>query len=444
MLAAMKPEANLFTKLNTQHQPLAEKMRPRSLEEVVGQAHLIGAGKPLSELIQHDHVPSLIFWGPPGTGKTTIARLIAKHTDALFYQLSAVLDGVAELRKIIQEIQHERSFGKRAILFVDEIHRWNKAQQDALLPHVENGTIIIIGSTTENPSFALVGALLSRAKVFVLHSLEAQDIAQLLQRALQDAERGLGDAHIQIDDVALTKLADYADGDARRALNALEMSAHVALSKPARPVHITESLIQEALQEKNLAYDKSGEEHYNTISAFIKSMRGSDPDAAVYYLARMLEAGEEPLFLARRMVIFASEDVSNADPQAVQVAIACMQSLDFVGMPEGWIPLAQCACYLASAPKSNASYMAYKFAKADLQKFGSLPVPAKLRNAPTKLMKELGYGEDYKYAHDYEGHVVAGEQYLPDKLQGKKYYEPTNNGYERFIAERLLKWKKTT
>ncbi|MFH1830886.1 MAG: replication-associated recombination protein A [Pseudomonadota bacterium] len=430
---------DLFAIRDNLKAPLAERMRPRTLDEVAGQGHLLGDSKPLTALIQADTIPSIIFWGPPGTGKTTLARIIAKHTKARFHHLSAVLSGVSDLRNIIKEARGSRSLtGKPNILFVDEIHRWNKAQQDALLPHVEDGTLILIGSTTENPSFEVIGPLLSRTKVYVLEPISAEEIKNVVKRALKDKERGLGNTNTKLNEDALDFISQAASGDARRALNTLEITADLAAETKKR---ININLVEAALQKKSLLYDKKGEEHYNVISAFIKSMRGSDPDAAVYYLARMLEAGEDPLFVARRMVIFASEDVSNADPHAVQVAISCMQSFDFVGMPEGWIPLAQCATYLATAPKSNASYAAYKRALNDIEEHGALSVPKHLRNAPTKLMKELDYGKNYKYAHDFEGHFVSGEQYLPDELKSKRYYEPTTNGYEKNIAERLKAWK---
>ena len=439
---------DLFDKRESHKSPLADRMRPRMLSEIAGQGHLIGPGKPLSALIEADTVPSIIFWGPPGTGKTTLARIIAGKTRARFHHLSAVLSGVTDLRAIIKEARASRSLsGRPNILFVDEIHRWNKAQQDALLPHVEDGTITLIGSTTENPSFEVIGPLLSRTKVYVLESIEAEAIAELVRRALADEDRGLGSQGVSADDEAIRFMAESAAGDARRALNTLEIAADLVSqsSNESRVTghgsRVTIEVVEAALQRKSLLYDKKGEEHYNVISAFIKSMRGSDPDAAVYYLARMLEAGEDPLFVARRMVIFASEDVSNADPHAVQVAISCMQSFDFVGMPEGWIPLAQCATYLASSPKSNASYMSYKRALADVNEHGALPTPKHIRNAPTKLMEDLGYGRDYKYAHDFEGHFVPGEQYLPDKLKGKRYYEPTDIGYEKNISERLKGWR---
>jgi len=433
---------DLFSKQEAHRAPLAERMRPRSLEEIAGQGHLIGQGRPLTALIEADTIPSIIFWGPPGTGKTTLARIVAGKTKARFHHLSAVLSGVGDLRAIIKEARSSRSLsGRPNILFVDEIHRWNKAQQDALLPHVEDGTITLIGSTTENPSFEVIGPLLSRTKVYVLEPIEAGQIADLIGRSLKDSDRGLGEMKLAADQEAITFIAESAAGDARRALNTLEIAADLASGRKGKARRIDLTTVEAALQKKSLLYDKKGEEHYNVISAFIKSMRGSDPDAAVYYLARMLEAGEDPLFVARRMVIFASEDVGNADPHGVQVAISCMQSFDFVGMPEGWIPLAQCATYLATAPKSNASYMSYKRALADVNEQGALPTPKHIRNAPTKLMKEMGYGKDYKYAHDFEGHFVPGEQCLPDKLKGRRYYKPTDIGYERNISERLKGWR---
>ena len=419
--------------------PLADRMRPRTIDEIVGQDPIIGEGKPLRRQIESDQIPSLIFWGPPGSGKTTIARVIAHHTKASFHAISAVLSGVKELKEIIDFAKKEQKFeGKKTILFIDEIHRWNKAQQDALLPHIEDGTITLIGATTENPSFEVIGPLLSRTKVYVLKNLAEDELAVIVQKALEDPERGLGKFALKIDPPALKYICETSDGDARRALNTLEIAVGL-LGKNEKEIKI--ETVEQALQKKSILYDKAGEEHYNLISAFIKSMRGSDPDAAVYWLARMLEAGEEPLFLARRMVIFASEDVGNADPQAIQVAIAAQQAFDFVGMPEGWIPLAQAATYLASAPKSNASYLAYLKAKGDVEKEGYLPTPKHIRNAPTPLMKELNYGKGYKYPHDFKGHVVA-QDYLPEKLKGRKYYEPTENGFEMEIRRYLEKTKK--
>lgn len=444
---------DLFSQLEKQgYTPLADRMRPRGLDEILGQGHLIGPGAPLRAAIEADALPSIIFWGPPGSGKTTLAYVIARMMDAHFHWFSAVLAGVKELREIIDTAKKERSLtGKKTILFVDEIHRFNKAQQDAFLPHVENGTIILMGATTENPSFEVISPLLSRTKVYTLNPLTHEQLKILVKRALADNEQGLGKLKLQIEDEALDFITETSDGDARRALNTLEIAASLTSTHPPplkgevrrgsdHKSRITSAVIESAIQKKSLLYDKLGEEHYNIISAFIKSMRGSSPDAAVYWMARMLEAGEAPLFIARRMVIFASEDVGNADPQAIQVAISAMQAFDFVGMPEGWIPLAQCATYLATAPKSNASYKAYLKAKADVEREGALPVPKHLRNAPTKLMEDLGYAQGYKYPHEFEGHFVK-QQYLPDKLDGKVYYEPTEHGYERHISERLKRWR---
>ncbi|HEX5035714.1 MAG TPA: replication-associated recombination protein A [bacterium] len=424
----------------TARHPLADRMRPRNLDEVVGQEDLIGPGRPLRRQIEADQVPSLILWGPPGTGKTTLARVIAGHTKASFHALSAVLTGVKELKEVIDLAKREQRFeGRKAILFVDEIHRWNKSQQDALLPHIENGTVTLIGATTENPSFEIIGPLLSRTKVYVLKPLEESHLARIVKAALEDEARGLGKLKLAIAEEALQFIAGTSDGDARRALGTLEIASGLT----AKGATIALETVEQALQKKSLLYDKAGEEHYNLISAFIKSMRGSDPDAAVYWLARMLEAGEEPLFLARRMVIFASEDVGNADPQAIQVAVSAMQAFDFVGMPEGWIPLAQAATYLASAPKSNASYLSYLKAKEDIEAEGYLPAPLHIRNAPTKLMKDLKYGSGYKYPHDFEGHHVD-QDYLPEKLKGRRYYDPTEIGYEAEIRVRLEEIRKKT
>jgi len=393
--------------------PLAERLRPTSLEEVVGQQKLLGEKAALRVLIEKDQIPSLIFWGPPGVGKTTLARVIAEHTQSLFVALSAVLSGVKDLREVVEKAKADFKFSrKKTLVFIDEIHRFNKAQQDALLPHLEAGTITLIGATTENPSFEVIGPLLSRCRVFVLEPLSEEDLSALLKK-------GLGQLHSEISPEAQALLLEFAQGDARRLLNTLEIAAHLAGSGQS----ISLTILEQAAQQKTLLYDKGGEEHYNLISAFIKSMRASDPDAAVYYLARMYEAGEDPLFLARRMVIFASEDVGLADPKALPLAIAAMQSYDFVGRPEGWIPLSHCAIYLALAPKNNSSYLAYASAKNEVQHSGPLPAPLHLRNAPSKLMKQLGYGKDYKYAHsDPEG--SAKMECLPEKLRGKKFFQP--------------------
>jgi len=415
--------------------PLAERMRPRTLEEFVGQSHLVAPGRILREMIDAQRLHSLILWGPPGSGKTTLALLVAGSTQANFVRFSAVLAGVRELREVIDEAREQlRLHGRHTILFVDEIHRFNKAQQDAFLPHVEDGTITLIGATTENPSFEVIAPLLSRATVLVLEPLAAEAVSRLLESALAEPERGLGNRGLSIEPAALEFLARHAQGDARHGLNALEAAADLAESRETTRIDLT--LAEEAAQHRALLYDKAGDEHYNVISAFIKSMRGSDPDAAIYWMMRMLEAGEDPLFIARRMIIFAAEDIGNADPRALQIAVAAKDAFHFVGLPEGRIPLAQAATYLASAPKSNASYKAMLAAGEDVREHGPLPVPLHLRNAPTRLMKELGYGRDYRYAHDYEDHVVAQQQ-LPDRLRNKRYYEPSENGEEAAIRRRL-------
>jgi putative ATPase len=414
--------------------PLAERMRPTTLGDMVGQQHLLGEGKLLARAVAADRVPSMILWGPPGSGKTTLARVVAHHTNARFVPFNAVLGGVPELREILAEARKARAYeGKRTLLFVDEIHRFNKAQQDAFLPHVEDGTITLIGATTENPSFAVNAPLLSRCKVFRMGLLGAADLVQLMERALV-APEGLAGA-FTAEDEALEAIAALAQGDARRALTTLEIAAGEA-ERGARTA-ITRDLVAEVGEHKTLLYDKSGEEHYNVISAFIKSMRGSDPDAAIYWLMRMVEAGDDPLFLLRRMMIFASEDVGNADPRALEVAVAADAAFRRMGMPEGMYPLAQAALYLATAPKSNACTTAWQSAQAAVRERGALPVPLKLRNAVTRLMKDEGYGEGYRYAHSEAGGVATGETYLPDEMTGERFYRPTDRGYERMIGERL-------
>lgn len=420
--------------------PLADRMRPKSLEEFVGQGHIVDKGRFLRTAIESDKIPSIILWGPPGSGKTTLAHVIANATGSHFVFFSAVLGGVKEIRDIVKEAEIEFKRGRKTILFVDEIHRFNKGQQDAFLPYVEKGVIALIGATTENPSFEVNAPLLSRCRVLVLKPLIENDLTTILKKAIEDKERGVGSLNLQVSLEAIDHIIKASHGDARTALNALEIAAEASKAdeKGVRKIDLKDA--EEALQRKALLYDKGGEEHYNVISAFIKSMRGSDPDAALYWMARMLEAGEDPLFVARRMVIFASEDVGNADPHAISVAIAAFQAFHFLGMPEGWIPLAQAATYLATAPKSNASYLGYKAAKEDAVSRGPLPVPLHIRNAPTKLMKEIGYGKGYKYPHDFGGYVK--ETYLPDELKGKVYYNPKENGYEKTIKERLEKLKK--
>ena len=419
--------------------PLAERMRPRTFDEFVGQASLLAPGKPLREAIERDLLQSIILWGPPGTGKTTLARIIADMTRARFVSFSAVLAGIKEIRDVMAEAERlRRTTGRRTIVFIDEIHRFNKAQQDAFLPRVEAGDIVLIGATTENPSFEVNAALLSRSKVFVLHGLSADEVAGILHRALSDAERGLAGEAVTIDDQSVHAIAMYANGDARVALNLLELSVAAApIADGLRRVDITR--VEQTIQRRALLYDKSGEEHYNLISALHKSMRNSDPDAAVYWLARMVEAGEDPLYIARRLVRFASEDVGNADPQALTVTVAAKDAVHFMGMPEGNAALAQAAIYLSTAPKSNAVYEAYNRAAEDAHNDVAQPVPLHLRNAPTRLMKDLEYGKGYKYAHT-EADAIADMSCLPGALEGRKYYEPTERGFEKEIKRRLDGW----
>jgi len=423
-----------------QYAPLAERVRPRSLDEFIGQDHLLGEGKPLKVMIGKGELFSMILWGPPGVGKTTLARLVAHHIKAEFYQLNAVSSGVKEVREILAKGERNLKLQKRrTILFIDEIHRFNKAQQDALLHSVEEGSIVLIGATTENPSFEVISPLLSRSRVYVLEALDKAGLSAILQRAIAK-DTILSRRRITIEDPEFLMLLSA--GDARKLLNGLETALHLTKPDADGGATITKSKIEEAFQRKYTLYDKTGDQHYDTISAFIKSMRGSDPDAAVYWMARMLDGGEDPLFIARRMVVLASEDVGNADPAALTLATSCFTAVNYVGMPEARIILSQAATYLASAPKSNASYRAVEQAWEDVRNLPNLPVPLHIRNAPTKLMKDLDYGKEYKYSHEYDGHFVE-QQYLPDNLKDKLYYKPADLGEEKNIRERLNRlWKK--
>lgn len=414
--------------------PLASRMRPRTLEEFVGQEHLLGEGKILRQLIDQDRISSMIFWGPPGVGKTTLARIIAGRTHANFIDFSAVTSGIKEIREVMQRAEENRRFGERTILFVDEIHRFNKAQQDAFLPFVERGSIILIGATTENPSFEINSALLSRCKVFVLQALSPEDLQTLLRHALTDP-RGFGGESVQIAGDMLAMIANFANGDARTALNTLEMAV-LNGERTSAGVVVGPEILKQCLSKKSLLYDKNGEEHYNLISALHKSMRNSDPDAAIYWLARMLEGGEDPLYIARRLIRFASEDVGMADSRAIEIATAVYQACHFIGMPECSVHLTHAVTYLSLAPKSNALYVAYETAKRDALEMLDEPVPLQIRNAPTRLMKDLHYGEGYQYAHDTEDKLTT-MQCLPDALQGRKYYIPTAQGSEVRVQERL-------
>jgi len=419
-------------------QPLAERMRPQSLGELVGQEHLLAPGKLLGNLAAGRPLPSLILWGPPGSGKTTLARLLGEALRADLVALSAVNAGVKEVREVVAEAAKRRDqFGHRTLLFIDEVHRFSRTQQDALLPHVEAGTVTLIGATTENPSFGVVAALLSRCRVVRLEPLAEEHLLQLARRAVADRERGLGATGVAVPEAVLAQVIERAAGDARRMYGVLETAAALAGDGGT----VTLAHVDEASQQKTLLYDRSGDEHYGVVSAFIKSMRGSDPDAAVYWMTRMLEAGEDPLFLVRRMVIFASEDVGNADPRALMVATAAMQAVHFVGLPEAVLPMTQTAVYLATAPKSNTAVTAYAAAREAVLRHGALPVPPHIRNAPTKLMKDLGFGAGYRYPHNFEGHYVP-EEYLPERLRGQRFYDPSDSGEEKRIAERLRAWRE--
>ena len=414
--------------------PLAERMRPKTLDEYVGQQHLLGPGKPLRLAIESDDATSMIFWGPPGTGKTTLAKIIARMTQSSFIEFSAVLSGIKEIKQVMAEAEKAAGFGSRTILFVDEIHRFNKAQQDAFLPYVERGTIRLIGATTENPSFEIIAALLSRCRVYTLLALSEDEIVALLQRALTDGKRGLGASGLTADEDALSTIASYSSGDARNALNALDVAAKLAEGRKERV--ITKALASEAMQRRVLLYDKKGEQHYDIISALHKSVRNSDPDASLYWLGRMLQAGDDPMYCARRIVRMAVEDIGLAAPEALNLCLSAKDAMHFLGQPEGGLALAQAVVYLALAPKSNAVYTAYSAVKADIEATAAEPVPLHLRNAPTKLMKSLDYGKDYQYAHDVEGRV-ADMECLPPSLAGRRYYQPTSEGREKLLAQRM-------
>jgi putative ATPase len=421
--------------------PLAERMRPQRLEDFVGQQHLLGPGKPLRTAIEQDRLRSIILWGPPGTGKTTLARIIAKITRSDFLPFSAVLAGIKEIKAVMTEAERVRRYGRKTILFVDEIHRFNKAQQDAFLPHVENGNIVLIGATTENPSFEVNSALLSRSKVYVLQLLTLEEIVLLLKRALADTERGLGREQVQVEEKMLNQIALFANGDARSAYNTLEIAVQIAPRNNSGQKILTAEILEDAIQRRMLLYDKSGEEHFNLISALHKSMRNSDPDATLYWLGRMLESGEDPLYIARRIVRFASEDVGLADPMALPVAVNAMQAFHFIGLPEGNLALAEAAVYMATAPKSNALYKGYGAMLQDVRNTLAEPVPLHIRNAPTRLMKDLNYGKGYQYAHDFEDQLTD-MSCLPDTLRDRVYYVPSESGFEKALSERLKSWKE--
>jgi putative ATPase len=426
----------------TKRAPLADRMRPKTVEEFVGQTHLLDEGRVLRLVLDRGEIPSMILWGPPGSGKTTLAFLIAERMRAAFVPFSAVTAGIKDIKEVIKQAEwHEQREGRRTILFVDEIHRFNKAQQDAFLPHVEKGTITLIGATTENPSFEVIAPLLSRVKVFRLHPLAEADLDHIVQRALEDPERGVGAAQPQLSPEGRQHLLRFASGDARAALNTLELAAQIATRRPDGTLEIDLPTVEEAAQRRTLLYDKSGEEHYALISALHKSLRDSDPDASLYWLARMLAAGEDPLYIARRLIRVASEDIGNADPAALSVAVAAKEAYHFLGSPEGELALAQCACYLATAPKSNAVYRAFDKARTDVEEAPMAPVPLHLRNAPNPLMKHMGYGVGYRYAHD-EPDALVDQDHLPPELKDRTYYEPTDRGYEAEIKRRLAEWRR--
>lgn len=433
-------QSSMFDEKNNKNKPLADRMRPQNLDDFLGQEHILGKGKLLRELIEKDEIRSMIFWGPPGVGKTTLAMIIANITNSKFITFSAVLAGIKEIKEIMLKAEKESMYGIKTVIFIDEIHRFNKAQQDAFLPYVEKGSVILIGATTENPSFEVNSALLSRSKVFVLKPLTSEDLFVLLKRAISDKEKGLGMYNIEIDDAHIRKIVNFSNGDARVALNTLEVAVYGSGVKDGKRI-ITDGLIEEAMQKKMLIYDKNGEEHYNLISAFHKSLRNSDSDAAVYWMVRMLESGEDPLYIARRMIRFASEDIGLADPKALEIAIAVFNACNYIGMPECGVNLAQGAIYLSLAPKSNAVYTAYNEALKDAQNTLSESVPMHLRNAPTKLMQEMGYGKGYKYAHDFKD-KVANMECLPDNLIGRNYYRPLDSGFEKDLIQRVKYIKK--
>ena len=422
--------------------PLADRMRPETLDEFLGQKHILGKDSVLRKAIEEDKIQSVIFWGPPGTGKTTLAHIIAEVTGAHFISFSAVLSGIKEIKQVMAEAAKMKElYNRKTILFVDEVHRFNKAQQDAFLPHVEKGNIVLIGATTENPSFEVISALLSRTRVYTLNPLQEEELKIILNKALNDKDRGLGNLNVELEEEALDYIAQMANGDARIALSTVEFAVMTTPADKKGIRKIDLKIAEDTMQKKALAYDKGGEEHYNIISALHKSVRGSDPDAALYWLGRMLAGGEDPLYVARRMVRMASEDIGNADPQALHVTIAAKEAYHFLGSPEGELALAQAAIYLATAPKSDAIYKAYNLVQEDIQKTQALPVPMHIRNAPTRLMKNLGYGKDYKYPHDFPDHFVD-ETYLPENLKNRKYYWPTDFGFEKEIKKRLDWWKK--